>query len=229
MGVELNAANLTVAIITRNEEKAIAKVIGDIRRVVPEAEVLVVDSSSDCTAEIAQELGARVVKQFPPRGYGPAMDTALRSAGGKVVVTLDCDDTYPAEDIPLFARLVLKEGYDIVDGSRLKAKPQAMPWLNYLANFGFALFASLLFLRRVTDLHSGMRAYRKGAARRAEVPAHRRGAAGRTAAAADQDGQAPEGGVHRLPRARRPIDDAAAAERLVDAEANPQSAVHLSQ
>ena len=36
-----------------------------------------------------------------------------------------------------------------------------MPWLNYLANWGFALLASLLFLPPVTDLHSGMRAYRK--------------------------------------------------------------------
>src|SRR5262249_47334241 len=59
------------------------------------------------------------------------------------------------------ARLVLDEGYDIVDGSRLKGKPKAMPWLNYLANLGFALIASLLFFRWVTDLHSGMRAYRK--------------------------------------------------------------------
>jgi glycosyltransferase involved in cell wall biosynthesis len=161
MATELNRDNLTVAMITRNEEKAIAKVIGDIQRAVPQAEILVVDSSCDRTAEIATELGARVIKQFPPKGYGPAMDTALRSASGKVVVTLDCDDTYPAAEIPTLARLVLEEGYDIVDGSRLKAKPQAMPWINYLANFGFALFASLLFLRRVTDLHSGMRAYRK--------------------------------------------------------------------
>jgi glycosyltransferase involved in cell wall biosynthesis len=161
MGVEMSRDNLTVAMITRNEEKAIAKVIGDIRRHVPDADVLVVDSSSDRTAEIATELGARVIKQFPPRGYGPAMDTALRSATGKVVVTLDCDDTYPAEMIPEMARLVIEEGYDIVDGSRLCGKPAAMPWLNYLANFGFALFASALFFRRVTDLHSGMRAYRK--------------------------------------------------------------------
>jgi hypothetical protein len=36
-----------------------------------------------------------------------------------------------------------------------------MPWLNYLANYGFALLASVAFFRRVTDLHSGMRAYRK--------------------------------------------------------------------
>ena len=161
MSVELNADTLTVAMITRNEEKAIAKVIADIRRVVPSAEILVVDSSSDRTAEIAQEMGARVIKQFPAKGYGPAMDLALRSGKGQVVVTLDCDDTYPCEDIPRLAGLVLDEGYDIVDGSRLKSKPQAMPWINYLANWAFAFLASLLFLRRVTDLHSGMRAYRK--------------------------------------------------------------------
>ena len=161
MSVELSRDNLTVAMITRNEEKAIAKVLGDIRRAVPNADVLVVDSSSDRTAEIAGAMGARVIKQFPPRGYGPAMDTALRSAAGRVVVTLDCDDTYPAEEIPALARMVLEDGYDIVDGSRLRCKPAAMPWLNYLANFGFALAASLLFCCRVTDLHSGMRAYRK--------------------------------------------------------------------
>ena len=161
MPTELNRDTLTVAMLTRNEEKAIAKVICDIKASVPNAEILVVDSSSDRTAEIAEEMGARVIKQFPPKGYGLAMDTALRSASGKVVVTLDCDDTYPADMIPVLARLVLDDGYDIVDGSRLKGKPQAMPWLNYLANWGFALFASMLFFRRVTDLHSGMRAYRK--------------------------------------------------------------------
>lgn len=153
--------DITVAMITMNEEQAIAKVIGDIRRVVPQAEILIVDSSKDRTAEIAEELGARVIKQFPPKGYGPAMDLALRSGTGKVVVTLDCDDTYPTEDIPRLARLVLVDGFDVVDGSRLHGKPAAMPWLNYLANWGFAFIATMLFRYRVTDLHSGMRAYRK--------------------------------------------------------------------
>ncbi|MBN1595724.1 glycosyltransferase/SAM-binding domain-containing protein, partial [candidate division FCPU426 bacterium] len=58
-------------------------------------------------------------------------------------------------------RLVLAEGYDMVDGSRLRTKPAAMPWINYFANAGFALLASLLFGKWLTDLHSGMRAYRK--------------------------------------------------------------------
>jgi glycosyltransferase involved in cell wall biosynthesis len=153
--------DLTVAMITRNEEKAVGKVISDIQKIVPGAEILVVDSSSDATAQIAERLGSRVIRQFPPKGYGPAMDTALRSAAGKVVVTLDCDDTYPAECIPDLARLILDDGYDLVDASRLKSKPEAMPWINYLANVGFAMFASLLFFRWLTDLHSGMRAYRK--------------------------------------------------------------------
>ena len=84
---------LTVSMITMNEEKAVAKVVGDIRRVVPDAEILVVDSSKDRTAEIAEELGCRVLKQFPPQGYGPAMDRAVREAHGEIVITLDCDDT----------------------------------------------------------------------------------------------------------------------------------------
>lgn len=158
--MSLTQEDLTVAMITWNEEKAIAKVITDIRRVVPDAEILVIDSSSDRTAEIAESLGARVILQVPPQGYGPAMDLALRSGLGKVVVTLDCDDTYPVEFIEPLARKVLEEGYDIVDASRLKSKPEAMPWINYLANLGFALFASLLFGRYFSDLHSGMRAYR---------------------------------------------------------------------
>ena len=152
---------ITVAMITRNEEKAVAKVIKDIQTAVPGAEILIVDSSADRTAEIAQSLGARVIRQFPPRGYGPAMDTALRSGQGDVTVTLDCDDTYPVEFIAPMARMVLDEGYDLVDASRLGGKPAAMPWINYLANWGFGVIASVLFVQRITDLHSGMRAYRK--------------------------------------------------------------------
>jgi glycosyltransferase involved in cell wall biosynthesis len=152
---------ITVAMMTRNEERAVGKVIGDIQRAVPDAEIVIVDSSSDRTAEIAQSLGAKVIKQFPPRGYGPAMDKALRSSGRAVVVTLDCDDTYPVEFIEPMARMVLEDGNDLVDGSRLAGKPAAMPWINFLANWGFAGLASLAFFYRVRDLHSGMRAYRK--------------------------------------------------------------------
>jgi len=152
---------ISVAMITMNEEGAVALVIEQIKKVVPDAEILIVDSSKDRTAEIAESLGARVIKQFPPKGYGRAMELALRSAAGRVVVTLDCDNTYPAEIIPELVAAILGGGMDIIDASRLESKPQSMPLINYLANAGFAAIASVLFVRRLTDLHSGMRAYRK--------------------------------------------------------------------
>jgi glycosyltransferase involved in cell wall biosynthesis len=151
---------LTVSMITMNEERAVAKVIADIRAVVPDAEILLVDSSRDRTAEIAQELGARVIRQFPPQGYGPAMNRAVREAAGDVVVTLDCDDTYPVDVIPRLVELI-DEGYDLVNTTRVWRRPKAMPFANFLANRFFALGARVLHGLRTTDVHSGMRAYRK--------------------------------------------------------------------
>ena len=147
--------------ISMNEEKAVGQVIADIRTYAPDAEILVVDSSKDRTPEIAEQAGARVIRQFPPQGYGKAMEIALRSGKGDIIITLDCDNTYPASQIPVLARMVLEDGWDLVDASRLKMKPAAMPWVNYLGNWLFATIASILFRRRLTDLHSGMRAYRK--------------------------------------------------------------------
>jgi glycosyltransferase involved in cell wall biosynthesis len=151
---------LTVSMITMNEEGAVAKVIGDIRKVAPDAEILLVDSSKDRTAEIATELGCRVIRQFPPQGYGPAMDRAVREASGDVVVTLDCDDTYPVDMIPRLAALI-DEGYDLVNTTRVWRRPKAMPFANFIANRVFALTARILHGIRTTDVHSGMRAYRK--------------------------------------------------------------------
>jgi glycosyltransferase involved in cell wall biosynthesis len=151
---------LTVSMITMNEEGAVAKVVGDIRRVAPDAEILLVDSSKDRTAEIAQELGCRVIKQFPPQGYGPAMDRAVREAFGDVVVTLDCDDTYPVEVIPQLMKMI-EDGYDLVNTTRVRKRPKAMPYANFLANRVFALGARVLHGLKTTDVHSGMRAYRK--------------------------------------------------------------------
>jgi glycosyltransferase involved in cell wall biosynthesis len=151
---------LTVSMITMNEEGAVAKVVRDIRSVAPDAEILLVDSSKDRTAEIAQELGCRVIKQFPPQGYGPAMDRAVREASGDIVITLDCDDTYPVEVIPRLVHLV-EEGYDLVNTTRTWRRPKAMPFANFLANRAFALGARLLHGLKTTDVHSGMRAYRK--------------------------------------------------------------------
>jgi len=155
-----HAQTISVVMVTLNEEAAIAKVVADIRTVVPGAEVVVVDSSGDATAEIAAAAGCRVIRQVPPRGYGPALAEGLRSAQGEIVVTLDCDGTYPVEAIPQMVA-ALDGGLDMVNGSRLQHKPAAMPIGNYLANVAFAFLARALCSVHTSDVHSGMRAYRK--------------------------------------------------------------------
>ena len=56
---------------------------------------------------------------------------------------------------------MIDEGYDLVNATRLARRPKAMPFANYLANRIFAWTARLFHGIRTTDVHSGMRAYRK--------------------------------------------------------------------
>lgn len=153
--------NVAIVMISRNEEKSVKKVIRDIKKYVPGSTILLVDSSTDKTAIVAQKEGARVIRQFPPRGYGPAMEKALLTPRADIVVTMDCDNTYPVKEIAKLVTLIEK-GYDVVGTSRLsKGKPKSMPLLNYAANKFFNYIASMVFLRNIRDMHTGMRAYKR--------------------------------------------------------------------
>jgi glycosyltransferase involved in cell wall biosynthesis len=162
---------ISVAMITMNEEKAVGGVIADIRSALHdrEHEIVIVDSSQDRTAEIAEQLGARVIRQFPPQGYGNAMARVLEECRGDVAVTLDCDGTYPAGEIPRMADMVLSGDCDLVNASRLERRPASMPWPNYLANWLFAVTGRVLVGVKSTDLHSGMRAYSQQVIERVKV------------------------------------------------------------
>jgi 2-polyprenyl-3-methyl-5-hydroxy-6-metoxy-1,4-benzoquinol methylase len=160
--------SLTVGMLTMNEEESIEAMIGEIRRVAPDAKILCVDSSTkDKTAEIARRMGARVLRQVPPRGHGPAMELLMYSAAKEsdLLIYLDCDFTYPADMIPVVRRLVEEEGVDVVNCSRTRTRPAAMPVPNFLANRGFAAMAHAMHGVPTTDVHSGMRAYRAAAIR----------------------------------------------------------------
>ena len=96
---------ISLVMISMNEEQAVAKVIEDIQKIDKRIEIVIVDSSSDKTAEIAKKMGARVFVQLPPIGYSPAMDLALKSATRDILITMDCDDTYPVDQIDKFSKL----------------------------------------------------------------------------------------------------------------------------
>jgi glycosyltransferase involved in cell wall biosynthesis len=157
---EFTFDDVSVVMGTYNEEEAVGTVLSDIGRVTDgRAAVVCVDGSTDRTPEIAREHGARVIEQ-EPRGYGVAVRAALLAAERPVVVTTDCDDTYPIERLPEFLARV-NEGYDVVSGDRLYHGADAMPALNRLGNRAFAALASALLGERVHDTTTGMRAYRR--------------------------------------------------------------------
>ncbi|MXR50489.1 glycosyltransferase [Halovenus sp. WSH3] len=152
--------DLSVVMGTYNEEEAIETVLTDIEEVTDgKAEVVCVDGSSDRTPEIAREHGATVIEQ-EPQGYGVAVREAILTPDRPIVVTTDCDDTYPMEQLPEFLDLI-NEGYDVVSGDRLYHGAEAMPAFNRLGNHLFALGASVLMGTRVHDTTTGMRAYRR--------------------------------------------------------------------
>jgi hypothetical protein len=166
---------LTVGMISMNEAGAVGGVIDSIRAHRPDAEILLVDSSKDETPAIAEKRGARVLRQFPPRGYGPAMTRLLYSATTDVLITMDCDGTYPSDRIAdLHGRI--ERGMDLVNATRTSSRPAAMPLPNYVANRAFAAAAGAMhWSLSTTDVHSGMRAYRTSMLRGIHVP--ERGAA----------------------------------------------------
>ncbi len=156
---EYTFEDMSVVMGTYNEEEAVGTVLNDIERVTDgKAEVVCVDSSSDRTPEIAREHGARVIEQ-EPQGYGVAVREAILAPDRPIVVTTDCDDTYPMEQLPEFLDAI-NEGYDVVSGDRLYHGADAMPAFNRLGNHLFAVLASALMGRRVHDTTTGMRAYR---------------------------------------------------------------------
>jgi ubiquinone/menaquinone biosynthesis C-methylase UbiE len=158
--------SLTVGMLSLNEKESVSRMIDDIRAVAPDAHILLVDSSSDETPDIARQKGASVVRQLPPRGHGPAMETLMYEAAkvSDALIYLDCDFTYPASMIPRIRQL-LEEGADVVNASRTSKYPKAMPIPNFIANRVFAATAQAIHGLPTTDVHSGMRGYRSSVIR----------------------------------------------------------------
>jgi glycosyltransferase involved in cell wall biosynthesis len=153
---------VTVVIPCLNEEEGIQKVLSRIPEFVDE--VIVVDNdSTDGTARIAREMGARVIHENV-RGYGRAYKTGLLHAQGDIVVTLDGDHSYPVDSLSYLIESLLRSQVGFVSASRFPIQnPDAMALKNLLGNKCLSLMMSLLYFRRVRDSQSGMWIFYKDA------------------------------------------------------------------
>ncbi len=161
---------LSVVIPALNEENGIAEIIervlatkGSLAAVgVSDLELIVVDDGSqDRTPEIVATYPDVVLARHPVnRGYGAAIKTGFRQAKGNLLAFLDADGTYPPEHFPQLCEPVLKDGADLVIGSRMAGADSEMPLVRRIGNTIFATLVSLVSNRRVTDSASGQRVLR---------------------------------------------------------------------
>ena len=153
-----SAIALSVVLPARNEQGAVGATVAAVLAQYPLAEVIVVDDgSTDDTARIAAQAGARVISRPYGMGNGAAIKTGARAARGEVIVFMDADGQHDAADI---TRLVQRigEGYDMVVGAR-GAGSQASVGRG-LANAFYNRLASWMTGHRIADLTSGFRAVR---------------------------------------------------------------------
>lgn len=150
---------LSIVIPAKNEAASIGQLVREIRAHHPTAEVIVVnDGSSDDTASVAGECGARVIHHPNSLGNGAAIKAGARKAEGDVFVFLDADGQHKAEDISrLLARL--DDGFDMVIGARASTASHANS-ARLLANGLYNLVASIVTGQQIPDLTSGFRAVR---------------------------------------------------------------------
>jgi glycosyltransferase involved in cell wall biosynthesis len=133
-------------------------------------EIVIVDSSTDRTAEIALANGARVLKT-PRRGLGRAYIDAIAHVRGRFVIMGDADCTYDFRTIRPFVD-AYRAGAEFVIGSRFKGTiaPGAMPGLHRY--FGIPLMTfilNLMFGSRFSDIHCGMRGLTRDALARMDL------------------------------------------------------------
>ena len=159
---------ISVIIPALNEELTIGSCISDVREQFAiyqiSGEIIVVDSSTDRTADIARSLDATVVHPLKS-GYGFAYREGFRYVKSDIIVMMDADGTYdPSELMQLVAPL--KRGADLVIGSRFKGMiyPGAMtPLHRYIGNPVLTRVLNIVFQTHFSDAHSGFRAIKREA------------------------------------------------------------------
>jgi glycosyltransferase involved in cell wall biosynthesis len=172
--VDVEAPLLSIVVPALNEQLTIADFIAwcheGLRRVDMPGEILIIDSSTDRTAEIALAAGARVLRT-PKRGLGRAYLDALPFIRGRYVLMGDCDCTYDFRELGDFVEK-FKAGAEFIMGSRFRGyiEPGAMPPLHrYLGTPVTTWILNIIFSSRFTDIHCGMRGMTRDALGRMDL------------------------------------------------------------
>ena len=151
---------ISVVIPCHNEEEGIRAVLDQMPSIVDEV-VVVDNASTDRTATVAAELGARVVYEAR-KGYGRAYKTGFAKARGDIIITMDGDGTYPPDSIPLLLYVLVEEKLDFITARRWRSRSgEDKSPIRLLGNAVLSGAMMALFMKFIIDSQSGMWVFRR--------------------------------------------------------------------
>jgi glycosyltransferase involved in cell wall biosynthesis len=160
--------NVIAVMPAYNAERTLAATLADMPAGCVDEVILVDDGSTDCTVEIASEMGLTVIVHPRNRGYGGNQKTCYAEAlrrGADIVVMIHPDYQYDSRVIPHAVGFIELDICDVVLGSRIRSRAEAfkggMPTYKYLANRFLTAFENVALGQNLGDFHSGFRVYRR--------------------------------------------------------------------
>ncbi len=159
-------SRLVVVIAAYNEAAGLGPVLADMPKKscgIPLDVLVVVDGATDGTADVAREHGAYTCVATRNRGQGAALRLGYRLAaecGAEYVVTTDADGQYDNSELDTLVQPLVGDTADFVTGSRRMGREESDNHVRWLGVRVFALLASLLTWRRITDTSFGFRGMR---------------------------------------------------------------------
>lgn len=150
-----------VIIPTYNESMNIGMVIGELKEVLPNTPIIIInDGSTDNTGEVARLAGGEVLQMPHNVGIGGAVQTGLKfalSKDAKIVIRIDGDGQHIPSEIPKLLKEVESGTVDLAVGSRFLEGgiPPKIPWLRQAGIFVLCRLVSILGRQKTTDPTSG--------------------------------------------------------------------------
>ncbi|MHA1509168.1 MAG: glycosyltransferase family 2 protein [Promethearchaeota archaeon] len=149
---------ITAVIPAYNEASRILHTLNQVKPYVDEI-IVVDDASTDSTADLAKNHGAKVFTQTSNKGYIDAIKYGFRKANGDIVITLDADGEFSAKEIPNLVKPIIDGRADMVQGHRNSIPRPSERILTWLAQKK----------TNVGDSGTGLRAIRTNLAKSLEI------------------------------------------------------------
>ncbi len=164
----MSKKKIIVVMPAYNAEKTLEKTYKDIPSNVTDEVLVVDDSSSDKTVEIAKKLHLPVFVHQKNLGYGGNQKTCYKEAlrrGADIIVMIHPDYQYDATLTGHLVQPILEDRYDIMLGSRIRSRREAlnggMPLYKYISNRFLTFLENIVLGLNLSEYHTGFRAYKR--------------------------------------------------------------------